>query len=272
MRAGDVRAGVHWVGMVRRDAEWLDVIIALAGRGRGLAGQIRLWSAIVLVGAVVLAAFGGFAFWGGSPTTVAAARIENGYRPRVIFHRTFKPDERYAYRITGHLADADSVVFMKQGAPWRCAPLVSGRAGADRTPARLLRRARDGLSPRPRRESIRRRPGPRLRNFARRRRGSLRCACRRLLAVRRRVDAQVAGGRAVAADHRGRRVGSIALIAFLGLAAAAAGIVSPRQGRTMVGHVQPVQPGSARCHLRAGGGWQAGGLGGSACGARSSWC
>ena len=120
--------------MKLRDADELDVIIALAGRGRGLAGQIRLWSAIVLVGAVVLAAFGGFAFWGGSPTTVAAARIENGYRPRLIFHRTFKPDERYAYRITGHLADADSVVFMKQGAPWRCAPLVSGRAGADGHP------------------------------------------------------------------------------------------------------------------------------------------
>jgi len=120
--------------MVRRDAEWLDVIIALAGRGRGPAGQIRLWSAIVLVGMAALAAFGGFAFWGGSPTAVAAAQIENGYRPRLVFHHTLKPDDRYAYRITGHLADADSVVFMKQGVPWRCAPLVSGRAGADQHP------------------------------------------------------------------------------------------------------------------------------------------
>jgi hypothetical protein len=120
--------------MVRRDAEWLDVIIALAGRGRGPAGQVRPWSAIVLVGTAVLAVFGGFAFGGGSPMTVAAASIENGYRPRLSRDRGFAPSERIAYRVTGRLADADSVVFIKQGAPWRCAPLVSGRAEADRHP------------------------------------------------------------------------------------------------------------------------------------------
>src|SRR6476659_1181548 len=102
-----------------RDADWLDVIMALAGRGRGPAGQVRFWSAILLVGMAVLAAFGGFAFWGGSPMTVAAASIENGYRPRLYFHHAFKADERYDYRITGRLADADSVVFMKHGTPWR---------------------------------------------------------------------------------------------------------------------------------------------------------
>ena len=60
--------------------------------------------------------------------------IASGFRPRLVSRRVLKPDSRSPYRVTGHLADADSVVFIREGVPWRCAPLVSGRAAADRHP------------------------------------------------------------------------------------------------------------------------------------------
>jgi hypothetical protein len=116
------------------DGELLDVFFALAGRGRGPGGHVRLWSAILLVGMAVLAAFGGLAIWGGTPTTVAAARIENGYQPRLYFQHALRPDQRADYQVTGRLADADSVVFMKQAVPWRCAPIVSGRLDVGQHP------------------------------------------------------------------------------------------------------------------------------------------
>jgi hypothetical protein len=122
--------------MARResDDELLDVFFTLAGERGGRAGRLRVWSAIALLSMAVVTAFGGFAFWGGTPSTVSAAAIERGYRPRLYFHRTFRADERYAHQVTGRLDNADSVVFDDGGVAWRCAPLVSGRAGADAPP------------------------------------------------------------------------------------------------------------------------------------------
>ena len=112
----------------------LDVIFELAGGGGGRAGRIRLWSAIVLVLMATLAAIGGYLLLIGTPTTLAAAQIEDGYRPDL--QRWTRRGRRVPnqYRVTGHLVDAESVVFSQGGGTWRCAPLVSERGDADKHP------------------------------------------------------------------------------------------------------------------------------------------
>ena len=105
----------------------LDVIFELAGERE--AGRIRLWSAIVLVLMVTLAAIGGYLLLIGTPTTLAAAQIEGGYRPI----SSAGPGAGTAcnrYRITGRLVDGEAVVFGQGAGTWRCAPLVSERADA----------------------------------------------------------------------------------------------------------------------------------------------
>jgi hypothetical protein len=112
----------------------LDVIFALARGSGGRGGRIRLWSAIVLVLMATLAAIGGYLLLMGTPTTLAAAQIEDGYRPDL--HRWTRRGRRVPnrYRISGHLANSEAVVFSQGGGTWRCAPLVSERGDADRRP------------------------------------------------------------------------------------------------------------------------------------------
>jgi hypothetical protein len=113
----------------------LDVIFELAGGGGGRAGRIRLWSAIVLVLMATLGAIGGYLLLMGTPTTLAAAQIESGYRPNL--QRWTRRGRRVPnqYQVTGHLADGDAVVFSQGVGTWRCAPLVSERADADHRPS-----------------------------------------------------------------------------------------------------------------------------------------
>jgi hypothetical protein len=108
----------------------LDVIFELAGGGGGKAGRIRLWSAIVLVLMATLAAIGGYLLLLGTPATLAAARIEGGYRPNL--QRWSRRGRRAPnqYEVTGHLADGDSVVFSQGGGTWRCTPFASERGDA----------------------------------------------------------------------------------------------------------------------------------------------
>ena len=108
----------------------LDVIFELAGGAGGRAGRIRLWSAIVLVLMVTLAAIGGYLLLMGTPTTLAAAQIEGGYRPNL--QRWTRRGRRVPnqYRVTGRLVDGEAVVFGQGAGTWRCAPLVSERADA----------------------------------------------------------------------------------------------------------------------------------------------
>ena len=112
----------------------LDVIFELAGGGGGRAGRIRLWSAIVLVLMATLAAIGGYLLLMGTPTTLAAAQIEGGYRPNL--QRWSRRGRRgpNQYQVTGHLADGESVVFSQGAGTWRCAPLVSEGRDADKRP------------------------------------------------------------------------------------------------------------------------------------------
>ena len=113
----------------------LDVIFELAGGAGGRAGRIRLWSAIVLVLMVTLAAIGGYLLLMGTPTTLAAAQIEGGYRPNL--QRWTRRGRRVPnhYQVTGHLADGDAVIFSQGGGTWRCAPVVSEYADADKRPS-----------------------------------------------------------------------------------------------------------------------------------------
>jgi hypothetical protein len=112
----------------------LDMIFELAGGG-GRAGRLRLWSAIVLVLMGMLAAFGGYLLLAGRGTMVSAATIERGFRPDL--HRWSRNGRRASnhYHVTGRLADADVVVFTHNDATWRCAPLLSEGADADRPPS-----------------------------------------------------------------------------------------------------------------------------------------
>src|SRR6476620_8990290 len=96
------------VGRPESDAALLDVFSALAGDRGGRGGQLRIWSSIALLSMAVVTAFGGFAFWGGTPAAVSAAAVERGYRPHLYFRHAFKPDERYAHEVTGHVENIDS--------------------------------------------------------------------------------------------------------------------------------------------------------------------
>lgn len=113
----------------RYDPGLLDVIFELAGGGGGRAGRVRLWSAIVLVLMLVLAAIGGYLWLVGSPTTLSAAAIEDGQRPNL--QRWTRRGRHVAnrYHVTGRLADGEAVAFSQENKTWRCAPLVSDRAG-----------------------------------------------------------------------------------------------------------------------------------------------
>ena len=114
----------------RYDPGLLDVIFELAGGGGGKAGRIRVWSAMIMVLMTVLAAIGGYMFLIGSPTTLTAAEIEDGRRPNLFRWARNGRRAQNHYRITGGLADGDAVVFGQGQTTWRCAPLLSDRAGS----------------------------------------------------------------------------------------------------------------------------------------------
>jgi hypothetical protein len=123
--------------MYRRDDDegLLDLIFELAGGvGGGRAGHLRVWSAIVLVLMGMLALAGGYVLLGSRPMTLAAAKIEGGFRPRLHYWTRRGHEERESYAVAGRLGDLDSVVFDNGGASWRCAPLSSGRADAESHP------------------------------------------------------------------------------------------------------------------------------------------
>jgi len=84
----------------------------------------------LLLLAGVLAAIGGYLQVKGAPTEVAAAAIEDGYRPPIYNFKRSGSLKRYQYRIVGQLAGADPLGFVNHGAGWLCAPLLSGRAEA----------------------------------------------------------------------------------------------------------------------------------------------
>ena len=186
----------------------LDVIFELAGGGGGRAGRIRLWSAIVLVLMATLAAIGGYLLLMGTPTTLAAAQIESGYRPNL--QRWTRRGRRVPnqYHLTAHLADGEAVVFSREAGTWRCAPLVSERGDADQRRERLLHRDRGAVS------GAR---APRIASWANCiRRAAIswdacgprrpRATCRPMLSCRSTTGpCAVPGERAVAARHRRRR-------------------------------------------------------------------
>jgi len=111
----------------RGDMGWLDLIFDLAGRsGGGVAGQVRLWSEIVLVPMGLLAIVTGvFLLAASSPPTISAAKIENGYNPSLFYRGRRGRTCRERYHITGHLSEVDTAVFTNDAVPWRCTPLVS---------------------------------------------------------------------------------------------------------------------------------------------------
>jgi hypothetical protein len=119
---------------VERDSGPLDLIFRLAGSGRGPAGQVRLWSAIVLVlfGGMTIA--GAYMYAGNTVVELPAAAIEDGHRPRVHEWPRRSRNQPNPYQIGGHLAEADSVAFVRFGTRWRCAAIVSARDDDERTP------------------------------------------------------------------------------------------------------------------------------------------
>lgn len=112
---------------VRAETGLLDLIFQLAGRsGRGVAGQVRLWSAIVLVPMGLLAIVSGyFVLAANAMPTLSAAKIEAGYNPRLFYRGRRGQTYRESYHITGHLSEVDTSVFSNGDVPWRCTPLVS---------------------------------------------------------------------------------------------------------------------------------------------------
>ena len=174
----------------------------------GLGGSV-CWSAIVLVLMATLAAIGGYLLLMGTPTTLAAAQIEGGYRPNL--QRWSRRGRRVPnqYQVTGHLADGELSSF-SQGA--RHLALRPARLRARATPTS----ARASITRRRRRSTARSRADNRFVGRAVFADGQfpgtcpprgdrVRRAVRALLADRRRVPARVPGERAVAARHRRRR-------------------------------------------------------------------
>jgi hypothetical protein len=119
----------------RYDPGLLDVIFELAGGGGGRAGRMRSWSALVLVLMVVLGLIGGYMWLVGTPTSLAAADIEDGRHPNL--QRWSRNGRRAAnrYQISGRLLDGDAVVFSQSDTTWRCAPLISGRPDTEKHPS-----------------------------------------------------------------------------------------------------------------------------------------
>jgi hypothetical protein len=112
-----------------------EALFELAAGGGEKGSRVRLWSAIVLVLAFVLAAVGGYLWIKGSPTTtLPAAAIEDGQRPNLQRWSVRGRHLPNKYQETGRLADSDAVVFADRGRTWRCAPLLSDRADAGKHP------------------------------------------------------------------------------------------------------------------------------------------
>jgi hypothetical protein len=112
----------------------LDLIFSMAGNGRGAAGQVRLWSAIVLVlfGGMTIA--GAYMYAQGTIVELPAAAIEDGYRPAVRHWTDRRGRRPNPYQIVGHLDETGGGSFERAGARWRCAPVLSGRAGSEQSP------------------------------------------------------------------------------------------------------------------------------------------
>jgi len=107
-------------------------LLALAGDGRGFVGQVRLWGVILLIGAGVSLAIGGWAALGSVPETTTAAAIEDGAHPTTYDQRRRRYQSSRA-EIVGRLVQADALVLPGRQT-WIYAPLVSERPGADEHP------------------------------------------------------------------------------------------------------------------------------------------
>lgn len=103
----------------------LDVIFDLAGGPGGPGARMRIWSVLAMAGAVMLGFWGGYSYLRSVATELTAAAVEGGYDPPV--HSFWRRSSRQPNpcHITGHLADIDGVVFNRNRARWRCAPIVS---------------------------------------------------------------------------------------------------------------------------------------------------
>ena len=87
-------------------------------------------SAPFLALAGLLVVVGVYLFVKGTPTEIAAAAIEDGYRPPTYNFKRSGSLTRHYYRIVGRLVDTAPVSFDNRGGSWLCAPLSSGRAEA----------------------------------------------------------------------------------------------------------------------------------------------